>query len=133
MMSSQTDIDIVTKYPDKIPIIIIQKDDYLPKLVRNKYLVGKTTQISHLLVDIKKQLKMSLDKVVYLHINGNEPSVSATFEELYELYKDNDGILRIHLSGSYDYVAHLYKKMNHYLFGWYDIFSNQYSKVGNSS
>ena len=90
------------KYPERIPIICEKwgNDDDVPDIDRKKYLVPNDLSIANFMYVIRKRLKLSSDKGIYLFVNDHVmPTTSALLSQYYEDYKDDDGFLYISYSG----------------------------------
>lgn len=87
---------IITKYPDRIPIICeksLGKDN--PDIDKNKYLVPLDFTIGNFLVVVRKKIKLQDYEALFLMINGSIPSTTSSFGDIYHKYKDSDGYLYI--------------------------------------
>ena len=87
---------VMTKYPDRIPVII--EKYYSSKLVdidRKKYLVPRDMTVGQLMYTIRKRIKLTPDKAIFIFVNNINPHSSLLIYELYDKYKDNDGFLYI--------------------------------------
>ena len=90
------------KYPERIPIICEKwgNDDDVPDIDRKKYLVPNDLSIANFMYVIRKRLKLSSDKGIYLFVDDKVmPTTSAQLSEYYDRYKDADGFLYISYSG----------------------------------
>jgi len=95
-------IIIREKYPERIPIICEKwgNDDDVPDIDRKKYLVPNDLSIANFMYVIRKRLKLSSDKGIYLFVDDKVmPTTSALLSQYYEEYKDDDGFLYISYSG----------------------------------
>ena len=92
--------NILKKYPNRIPIICERFGDNIPNIDRNKYLVPNDLTISQFLYVIRKRIKISSDKSIYLFINKKVmPLGTAQLSSYYEKHSDEDGFLYITYSG----------------------------------
>lgn len=91
-------IKIMNKYTNCIPVIC-QRSTFAsvecPYINKNKYLVPMTMTIGQFIFVIRKRLKMSSEKGLFLYINNHIPSSSRTFSEIYNIHKDGDYFLYI--------------------------------------
>ena len=90
------------KYPDRIPIICEKwgNDSEIPDIDRKKYLVPMDLSIANFMYVIRKRLKVSPDKGIYLFVNDHiMPTTSALVSQYYTQYKDPDGFLYVAYSG----------------------------------
>jgi len=89
---------VLTKYPDKIPIICEKSNNAsldLPDLDKKKYLVPIDMTIGQFVYIIRKRLKLPPEKAIFLFINGMIPPTSSFLTEIYHYAKDEDGFLYI--------------------------------------
>ena len=93
---------IMAKYPDRIPIIC-EKDKRsldIPDIDRKKYLVPIDLSIANFMYVIRKRIKISPDKSIYLFIDNHVmPATSQLISQLYTEHKDEDGFLYIKYAG----------------------------------
>jgi len=90
---------ILKKYPEKIPIICERHNNSIPKLDRCKFLVPRNLLISEFMFLLRKRLKLTPDKAVYLFIKNNLVSGSEIILKAYDEYSDDDGFLYISYGG----------------------------------
>ena len=93
---------IIEKYPDRIPIIIEPanvKNNELPDIDKKKYLVPKDLIVGQFMYVIRKRIKLSSEKAIYLFVGNIIPPSSGTLSSLYYNYKNEDGFLYITYSG----------------------------------
>jgi len=90
--------NILLKYPDRIPVIC-EKSKYAskdcPDIDKKKYLVPCDLTIGQFVYVIRKRLKLSHEKSIFLFINGFIPPTSSLLYNIYNYYKDEDGFLYI--------------------------------------
>lgn len=86
---------ILTKYPNRVPIICERYDKTLPHLDRKKYLVPEDLIMSNFLYVIRKRLKLDSHKALYLSIDNKIPHLSQNVSTIYDKYCDEDGFLYI--------------------------------------
>jgi len=89
---------VMAKYPDRIPIICERSYSAgrdCPNIDKKKYLVPRDLTLGQFLYVIRKRLKLSPDKALFLFINNNIPSSSCLISQLYSRYKDKDAYLYI--------------------------------------
>jgi GABA(A) receptor-associated protein len=88
---------ILTKYPDKIPIICekANKNYNIPNIDKKKYLVPYNLTIGQFLYIIRKRIKISSTIALFLYINGTIPSSSESLYTIYNKYRNLDGFLYI--------------------------------------
>jgi len=100
---------IVTKYPDRIPVIcefnensiikdFIQRQLKMQKktpfeLDKKKYLIPSDFTIGQFMYVIRKRLKLPSEKAIFLFCNNFIPSSTRTITSLYNSFKDKDKFL----------------------------------------
>jgi GABA(A) receptor-associated protein len=93
--------NILLRYPDRIPIICerskIANND-CPFIDKNKYLVPRELTIGQFIYVIRKRLKITHEKAIFLFIDNNILPSSKMFGEIYEFYKNADCFLYINYS-----------------------------------
>ena len=94
---------IMTKYPDRIPIICEknynEKND-IPQIDKTKFLVPQDLSVGQFIYVIRRRLKLPPEKALFLFLGKR--SIAPTTEivgNLYERYKDEDGFLYTFYSG----------------------------------
>eukprot|EP01111_Echinosteliopsis_oligospora_P011133 TRINITY_DN359_c0_g1_i1.p1 TRINITY_DN359_c0_g1~~TRINITY_DN359_c0_g1_i1.p1 ORF type:complete len:128 (+),score=25.09 TRINITY_DN359_c0_g1_i1:108-491(+) len=98
---------IKSRYPERIPVIVERapKTD-VPEIDKKKYLVPSDITISKFLFEIRKHIKLSSEKALYLFVSNNiYPPTSALVSSVYEKYKDPDGFLYFTYSGENTFGA----------------------------
>jgi len=80
-------LSIKNKYPNMLPIILINNNNNL------KLLVSKTIMYNELVFILKKNIK--IDEHIELLINNKPIVFENTIDNIYEKYKHNDGMLYI--------------------------------------
>lgn len=92
---------ILTKYPDKIPIICeknINASIHCPTIDKNKYLLSKDLTIGQFIYVIRKRLNISSEKALFLFIGNTIPSSTNSILSVYNLYKEADNFLYVSYS-----------------------------------
>ena len=90
---------ILAKYPDKIPVIVevhasCKDPDFV--LDKHKYLTPSDLTASQFQYVIRKRMKLSAEKAIFLFVNGTIiPPSSATMADLYTSYASDDKFLRM--------------------------------------
>ena len=88
---------ILSKYPDRIPIIC---EKYpcsrgAPDIDKHKYLVGFDLTVGQFMLVIRKRMCLKPEIGLYIFINDSIPSNSSLLQHLFLDYKDDDGFLYI--------------------------------------
>lgn len=85
---------IRAKYIDRIPVVceIAKNSDNLV-LDKTKYLVPDNLTIGQFVYVVRKRLKVTSDKAIFIFINNMLPPTAMLLDELYKENKDDDGFL----------------------------------------
>tara|TARA_B110000483_G_scaffold63087_1_gene78625 strand:+ start:542 stop:919 length:378 start_codon:yes stop_codon:yes gene_type:complete len=91
---------ILDKYPDRIPIIVEKeaKSD-VADIDKKKYLVPKDLTMGQFVFVIRKRIKLSPEKAIYMFIENTLPPSAAFMSSLYQEHHDRDGFLYLTYSG----------------------------------
>ena len=93
---------IVNKYKTKKPVIVEKKkyQNNVPDIDRIKFLVPDNLSMAEFMYVIRKRIKVTPDKSIYLFVgNGSLVPSSLTIGQVYSESKDNDGFLYIKYCG----------------------------------
>lgn len=83
-------MDILKKYPDKIPIIAEGRGISLNKC---KFIVNKSSEFSYFMIILKKFVNLKPDQAVFIFINNSIPPGNESIGSIYQKHKDKDGFL----------------------------------------
>lgn len=89
--------NILSKYPDRIPVIC-EKHPYsrnAPDINKNKYLVDHYLTLAQFILVIRKRISLKPGVALYIFVNGLIPSNSSFIYNLFLDNKDDDGFLYI--------------------------------------
>eukprot|EP01025_Chloroclados_australasicus_P004512 TRINITY_DN11123_c0_g1_i1.p2 TRINITY_DN11123_c0_g1~~TRINITY_DN11123_c0_g1_i1.p2 ORF type:complete len:124 (-),score=18.22 TRINITY_DN11123_c0_g1_i1:260-631(-) len=88
------------KYPDRIPVIVekAEKSD-IPEIDKKKYLVPADLTVGQFVYVVRKRIKLSPEKAIFLFVKDVLPPTAALMSTIYEEKKDEDGFLYITYSG----------------------------------
>eukprot|EP00244_Chara_vulgaris_P003795 TRINITY_DN1714_c0_g1_i1.p1 TRINITY_DN1714_c0_g1~~TRINITY_DN1714_c0_g1_i1.p1 ORF type:complete len:129 (-),score=31.66 TRINITY_DN1714_c0_g1_i1:34-420(-) len=88
------------KYPDRIPVIVekAEKSD-IPDIDKKKYLVPADLTVGQFVYVIRKRIKLSPEKAIFIFVENVLPPTAALMSSIYEDHKDEDGFLYITYSG----------------------------------
>ncbi|KAJ1618569.1 autophagy protein Atg8 ubiquitin like-domain-containing protein [Pavlovales sp. CCMP2436] len=91
---------IRSKYPDRIPVICerAEKTD-IPDIDKKKYLVPADLTVGQFVYVIRKRIKLSPEKAIFIFVGNVLPPTAAMMSSVYEQNKDEDGFLYITYSG----------------------------------
>lgn len=78
------------KYPDRIPVICekVEKSD-IPTIDKKKYLVPADLTVGQFVYVIRKRIKLSPEKAIFIFVNEILPPTAGKFMQFYFLFKKN--------------------------------------------
>lgn len=93
--------NIRTKYPNKIPAFVFRskKDKTFEDLECSKFLVPDNITLGQFIIIIRKRLQLTSETSLFLFINNNLPCSSDTMSQIYEKYKNKEGMLVMEYCG----------------------------------
>jgi len=88
------------KYSDRIPVICekVEKSD-IATIDKKKYLVPADLTVGQFVYVIRKRIKLSPEKAIFIFVDEVLPPTAALMSSIYEEHKDEDGFLYISYSG----------------------------------
>ena len=86
---------ILVKYPNRIPIIVERYNKGTPQIDRKKYLAPEDLSMANFLYVIRKRLKLTPEKSIFLFINNKIVNMTQLLSEVYDKHGDEDGFLYI--------------------------------------
>jgi GABA(A) receptor-associated protein len=91
-------IKIITRYPDRIPIICekYNPNENIPDIDKNKYLILPNINIGQFLYVIRTRIKLSNEKSLFLFINKKIYTNTTLLNDIYNKEKDEDNFLYIY-------------------------------------
>ncbi|THW67096.1 light chain 3 [Aureobasidium pullulans] len=91
---------IRVKYTDRIPVICekVEKSD-IATIDKKKYLVPADLTVGQFVYVIRKRIKLSPEKAIFIFVDEVLPPTAALMSSIYEEHKDEDGFLYITYSG----------------------------------
>jgi len=85
--------DVVTKYPDRVPVIAATTGDlYLDK---NRFLVPRDMTVGQFTMHVRKRLEMKATEALFVLVDKTLPPVSATMDTIYKQHAGNDQFLHL--------------------------------------
>ncbi|CAL0307268.1 unnamed protein product [Lupinus luteus] len=88
------------KYPDRIPAIVEKADrSDIPDIDKKKYLVPADLTVGQFVYVVRKRIKLSAEKAIFVFINDTLPPTAELMSAIYEENKDDDGFLYMTYSG----------------------------------
>ncbi len=92
--------NIREKYPDRLPVICEKSEkSTINNIDKKKYLVPIDLTVGQFVFVIRKRIKLSPEKAIFIFINNVLPPTGASMLTVYEEHKDEDGFLYITYSG----------------------------------
>ncbi|KAF9600527.1 hypothetical protein IFM89_009976 [Coptis chinensis] len=88
------------KYPDRIPVIVekAERSD-IPNIDKKKYLVPADLTVGQFVYVIRKRIKLSAEKAIFIFVDNVLPATGAIMSAIYDEKKDEDGFLYVTYSG----------------------------------
>ncbi|KAF8082944.1 hypothetical protein N665_0799s0004 [Sinapis alba] len=88
------------KYPDRIPVIVekAEKSD-IPTIDKKKYLVPADLTVGQFVYVIRKRIKLSAEKAIFIFVDNVLPPTGELMSAVYEDKKEEDGFLYVTYSG----------------------------------
>ncbi|XP_004508094.1 autophagy-related protein 8i [Cicer arietinum] len=85
---------IITKYPDRIPVIIekYSKTD-LAELDKKKFLVPRDMSVGQFIHILSSRLHLAPGKAMFIFVKNTLPQTASLMNSVYQTYKDEDGFL----------------------------------------
>ncbi|KAG5372247.1 Autophagy-related protein 8 [Yarrowia sp. C11] len=88
------------KYDDRVPVICekVEKSD-IPVIDKKKYLVPADLTVGQFVYVIRKRIKLSSERAIFIFVDDVLPPTAALMSSIYEEHKDEDGFLYVTYSG----------------------------------
>uniref|UniRef100_A0A061RNH4 Autophagy-related protein n=1 Tax=Tetraselmis sp. GSL018 TaxID=582737 RepID=A0A061RNH4_9CHLO len=95
------------KYPERVPVIVEKagKSD-IPDIDKKKYLVPADLTVGQFVYVIRKRIRLSPEKAIFIFVKNVLPPTAALMSSIYDEHKDEDGFLYITYSGENTFGAH---------------------------
>jgi GABA(A) receptor-associated protein len=88
------------KYPDRIPVIVEKATGSdIPDIDKKKYLVPTDLTVGQFVHVIRKRIKLTPEKAIFIFVNNVLPPTAAMMSTIYEDQKNDDGFLYITYNG----------------------------------
>ncbi|CAA0813974.1 Autophagy-related protein 8c [Striga hermonthica] len=96
------------KYPDRIPVIVekAERSD-IPDIDKKKYLVPADLTVGQFVYVVRKRIKLSAEKAIFIFVKNILPPTAAMMSAIYEENKDEDGFLYMTYSGENTFGTHI--------------------------
>ncbi|XP_074576931.1 autophagy-related protein 8C-like [Curcuma longa] len=87
-------------YSDMIPVIVekAQRSD-IPGITKKKYLAPADLTVGQFVHVIRKRIKLTAEKAIFVFVDNTLPSTAATLSVIYKEHRDEDGFLYMTYSG----------------------------------
>ena len=90
---------IVERYPDRIPVIIERSaGSDVNDIDKKKFLVPRDLNIGQFIYVVRKRIKVTPEKAIYIFIKNSLPPTGALVKDIYNQHKDPDGFLYLTFS-----------------------------------
>ncbi len=76
------------KYPDRVPVLVGKSSMDGPEIDKHKFLVPMDLTVGQFQYVIRKRLKLSPDKAIFMFIGGTIPPTSSLMSAVYEEFMD---------------------------------------------
>ncbi|XP_040991438.1 autophagy-related protein 8f-like isoform X4 [Juglans microcarpa x Juglans regia] len=88
------------KYVDRIPVIVekAERSD-IPYIDKKKYLVPADLTVGQFVYVIRKRIKLSAEKTIFIFVDNVLPPTGTIMSTIYDQKKDEDGFLYVTYSG----------------------------------
>ena len=93
--------NLIKNYPDCVPVIIRKSlnDKILQDIDKERYLIPKNLKVSEIYLIIRKKITIDSKHAIFIfvksHLGDVLVPVGSNVLEIYDLYKNDDGILYI--------------------------------------
>lgn len=90
--------DFLSKYPDRIPVIVLPHKPNSMVITKYKYLIPKDTILGNAVGTIRRNINTieSKHSIIIMCEDGTMPKMTSTMSEIYDKHKDKeDGLLYI--------------------------------------
>merc|ERR1712137_90260 len=91
---------IRAKYPDRIPVICekAERSD-IPDIDKKKYLVPSDLTFGQFVYVIRKRIKLTPEKAIFIFVNNTLPPTASLMSQIYKEQANEDGFLYVTYSG----------------------------------
>lgn len=91
---------IRAKYRDRIPVIVEKGErSDIDDIDKKKYLVPGDLTVGQFVYVVRKRIKLSAEKAIFIFVKDMLPPTAAMMSTIYEDSKDEDGFLYMTYSG----------------------------------
>ena len=95
------DIGVRTKYPNRYPLIVekAENSNIIETIDKTKFLVPGDLTMGQMIYVIRKRIKLSSEKALFIFIDDTMPTTGDNICSIYNKHKDADGFLYVKFSG----------------------------------
>ena len=86
---------IISKYPDRVPVIVEPAAKCNLQIDKKKYLVPRDLTVGQFIFVIRKRIKIPAEHALFLFVNGTIPSSASMMSSIYDNNMAEDGFLKI--------------------------------------
>ena len=86
-------MELMSKYPDHVPVIANAANKYVTQVKKNKFLVPKDFNVSQFLYILRKNLDLGSESALFVTVDNSLVCSSKNFQQIHFESKKNDGIL----------------------------------------
>ena len=88
------------KYPDRLPVIVEKRPGSdIQDIDKHKYLVPNDLTIGQFVYVIRKRIRLSPDKAVFVFVNNTLPPTASPIAQVFEDTVEEDGFMYVVYSG----------------------------------
>ncbi|KAI3384726.1 hypothetical protein SNEBB_007185 [Seison nebaliae] len=90
------------KYPSRVPVVVEKEPkSQIPEIDKRKFLVPNDISVGQFMWIIRKRIKLSSERSIFLFVGKVLPQSATTMGQVYEQFKDEDGFLYMAYSGEH--------------------------------
>lgn len=86
------------KFPGRIPVLVLRHKSAnadVPRLEKSKFLVPRDITMGQFLYVVRRQMKLTSDKALFIFVGNFLPPTGTLMTELYARHASSDGFLRV--------------------------------------
>ena len=107
-------LNMLKKYPDRVPVICDAKREDFPALEKNKFLVPKQLTILQFACVIRRQIKIHPEDAIFIICKDKVLNPRQVMGELYATHKDAGGFLHLYIQkeicfGNHRFLNNIYQ------------------------
>ena len=91
---------ILKKFPHRVPVIVEKADNNdVPDIDKHKFLVPDDLSVAQFSYVIRKRIKLTPEKALFLFVNNQLPASATLMSQIYKEHKDTDNFVYFLYSG----------------------------------